>query len=114
MATSITDTSEFVLQDDTEVTVRPLNIKKLRKFMAVVSEIPKVEDDDQDAQLDIMLRASAIVLDGKVSVPEGEDPYQERLIEHLSELLDLPTMNAIMEAAGGISMGGSPNLTAAG
>ena len=114
MATSVTDEVEFVLQDGTIVNVRPLNIKRLRKFMAVVGEIPNLDDEDQDGQLDTMLRASAIVLDGKVSVPEGEGSYEDRLIDHLSELLDLPTMNQIMEVAGGITMGGSPNPRAAG
>jgi hypothetical protein len=109
LATRVYDTREFELQDGTVVEVKPLNIKRLRKFMAVVQDIQNVADDDQEGQLNSMLAACAVVLDGKVAVPDGDAPYETRLLDVLSELLDLPTMNQIMEVAGGITVGGSPN-----
>ena len=110
MATKVYDTVEFELQDGTVVEVKPLNIKRLRKFMAVVADIQDVDDEDQEGQLNAMLAACAVVLDGKVSVQDGEGSYEERLLDTLAEALDLPTMNHIMEVAGGITVGGSPNL----
>lgn len=110
MATKVYDTAEFELQDGSVVEVRPLNIKRLRKFMAVVGDIQSVDEEDQDGQLNAMLSACAVVLDGKVTVPDGDGTYEDRLQDILSEILDLPTMNQIMEVAGGITVGGSPNL----
>jgi len=102
LATSVYDIVEFELQDGQVVEIRPLNIKRLRKFMEVVGKISDVKPDDQDGQLDAMLEACSIILEGKVSGADNVDV--------LADLLDLPTMNRIMEVAGGVSVN-SPNPT---
>lgn len=102
MASKVYETLDIELQDGREVTVRPLNIRLLRKFMVVMDKISKADDDE--ASLDALLEACGIALEKQL----GADASNK---EKLEELLDLPTMWKIVEIAGGIKL--DPNLAAA-
>lgn len=119
MATKIYDVIDVELQNGQTVTVKPLPVARLRKFMAVmsnwdkllVSAIEKRQDEDFDElsnsikQIDILVDACKIAL-AKVLEPEQLEK------EELEELLDFPTMMKIVEVAGGINMNSDPNLLA--
>ena len=99
MATKVYDTLEIELQDGTEVMLRPLNIKQLRKFMDVVA---KLSDAGEMDNLDLLLDACAIALSKKLP-----DLVADR--DRLEEALDIPTIWKILEISGGIKMN-DPNL----
>lgn len=104
MATKVFETLVLELQDGTEVTIRPLPIKKLRKFMEVVKGLE--ESEDEILSMGILVDACAIAI--SVSKPELAADK-----EKLEDALDVPTMYKILEVAGGVKLN-DPNLTAAG
>lgn len=101
MATKMYDTVELELQDGSTVEVKPLPIKRLRRFMSVMQELTKVptEDDPGREQLDIFLDCAAIVLEKKY-------PHVAHDRDALEDLMDVPTMIKMLEVAGGISLSG--------
>lgn len=104
MATQVFETEEIELQDGTEVTLRPLTIKRLRRFMDVVKQLDGMEEDE-DRAVNQMVDACAIALE-KAAPELVEDR------DALEEALDIPTMWRILEIAGGVKMG-DPNPRAA-
>lgn len=103
MATQLYDILEIELQDGRKATLRPLPIKRLRKFMEVVAKLDNVKDESE--AIDIFIEACAIAL--QKSLPELAENK-----EALEEALDVPTIWKIMEVCGGIKLG-DPNLIAA-
>jgi len=100
LATKIYDTLEVELQDGTSVTVRPLNIRLLRKFMEVMASMdPNASEADN---LEVLVTACGVAL-------EKEVPHIAKDRDTLEEALDVPTMWKIIEIAGGIKMA-DPNL----
>lgn len=106
MATKVNKEDTVTLQDGTEVQVRPLNIKNLRKFMEVVQKFEKVTTEVDG--LDLMVEACQVALT-KTAPKISEDR------EYLEENLDMPAIYKIMNVAGGVDMSGDDsNLTATG
>lgn len=107
MATKVYTEEEIELQDGTTVQVKPLTIKRLRKFMKLISSLNKIEDIDspegEDEAMDIMFEASVLAL-------EQNNPEVAADKDKLEDALDMPTMWKLLEIAGGVSMGnaGSP------
>ncbi len=97
MATKIFETETLTLQDGSEVEVRPLNIKRLRRFMEIVDGFQNV--DNQVEAIEIMVRACAVAVEAsRPDLVENED------LSELEEILDVPTMYHVLEIAGGIKM----------
>lgn len=105
MATKVFETETLELQDGTEVTIRPLTIKKLRKFMDVVKQLDGM-DEEGDEAVDLMVKACSIAL-------EKSAPDLANDSERLEDALDVPTMWRILEIAGGVKLG-DPNQLATG
>lgn len=103
MATKVYVTESFELQDGTEVEIKPLNIKRLRKFMEIVAKLEETEKE-VDA-IDILFDATALVI-------ERSNPKLAEDRETLEDILDVPTMYRILEVAGGVKLG-DPNLLTA-
>ena len=94
MTTVIT---KVTLLDDTEVELRPLKISLLRPFMKKFEGIANIAEDN-DKSMTVLLECVQIAF--KQYKPElSED------IKVLEELLDLPTVYKIVEAASGINLG---------
>lgn len=126
MATTVYEVIDLELQDGTEVLVRPLDLKRLRKVMKVIDEMNKASvKDAEDAEA-----AAKKPKNGKAVVPETTDEEEDNLKflisackiclekqvpalvadeDKFEEALDLPTIWKILEVSAGISMGG-PNL----
>ncbi len=104
MATRVFETLVLELQDGSEVTIRPLSIKKLRKFMEVIKKLEDAEDEI--SSVNILVDACAIAVSVS-NLKLSEDK------EALEDALDVPTMYKILEVAGGVKLN-DPNLTAAG
>jgi hypothetical protein len=97
MAVTINEENTLKLMDGSTITVRPLKISLLRSFMKKFEEVAKVADDNEKS-MDVLMECVQIAM--KQYKPEiAED------IASLEEVLDLPTLYKIVEAASGIDMG---------
>ena len=110
MATAVYEILDIALQDGTEVQVKPLDLKRLRKVMKVIEDMNKETgsedlDDDSD-NLSFLINATKICLEKQIpDLVKDDDAFEEAL--------DLPTMWKILEVAAGISMG-NPNQMGSG
>lgn len=103
MATTVYDVEEIKLQDGSTVQLRPLSIKKLRKFMAAMNKAQEAVTEDES--LSVLIDACAVALETQLP-----DLVKDR--EKLEDALDVPTINRILEVCGGIKLD-DPNLLAA-
>jgi|SRR5690606_11322013 len=119
MATKIYKEKEIQLQDGTAVTLRPMPIGRLRRFMKVWEGFDNVNDNEPDGGLDIFVACSGIALekeladqfDGKTK-GDGDDVLSADYREYLEDVLDMDTIYEIMEICGGMKLN-DPNLLAA-
>ena len=103
MATTVYDVEEIELQNGAKVKLKPLTIKELRKFMVAISKTS--EALTEDATLDILIDACAVALEKQLpELVKDRDAFED--------VLDVPTINRILEVCGGIKMD-DPNLLAA-
>jgi hypothetical protein len=103
LATTVYDVEEIQLQNGAKVTLKPLTIKELRKFMTVIQKTANVQNEDET--LTILIDACAVALEKQLP-----DLVADR--DALEDSLDVPTINRILEVCGGIKMD-DPNLMAA-
>lgn len=103
MATTVYDVEKIKLQNGSEVELKPLTIKELRKFMTVIQKTAEVSTEDET--LTLLIDACAIALEKQLP-----DLVKDR--EALEDTLDVPTINRILEVCGGIKMD-DPNQLAA-
>jgi hypothetical protein len=94
MATTVHEANTIVLLDETEIKLRPLKISLLREFMAEFGKIDDVAEDN-DKSMDILMKCVAIAM--KQYAPKLD-------AEGLEEILDLPTVYKIVEAASGVQL----------
>lgn len=93
MATTLYEEQTLVLLDGTEIKVRPLKISLLRPFTKKFEGVKDVEEDN-DKSMTLLIECVQIAM--KQYKPElAED------IKKLEEILDLPTVYKIIEAASG-------------
>lgn len=122
MAKPVYQEREISLQDGTEVVLRPLPIARLKRFMAAWKAIADVPADDDG--LDIFVNCCGISLEHnfrdkfdelKASGDEKEagEVLSEKYKDYLSDVLDLETMNVILEVCGGINLSDPKLLEAA-
>jgi hypothetical protein len=97
MATTINEAKEITLLDGTVIKARPLKISLLKQFMKAFDGISDVAEDNEKS-LDLLLACVAIAMKQYSPESAGKD---------LEEILDLPTVYAIVEEAAGIKLGDS-------
>lgn len=95
MATTMNEPKEIMLLDGTKIVARPLKISLLKEFMKTFDGIADVAEDNEKS-LDVLLKCVGIALKQYAPDTEGKD---------LEEILDLPTVYAIVEEASGIKLG---------
>ena len=101
MATTVYEAQKLTLMDGTEITVRPLKISLLRPFMAKFENVAAVADDNEKS---MTLLVECVQIAMKQYSPElAED------ITKLEEVLDLPTVYKIVEAASGSTLAANFN-----
>ena len=103
MATTVYDVEEITLQNGASIKLKPLSIKQLRKFMAVINKTAELKTEDE--QLTILIDACAVAIETQLP-----DLVKDR--DLLEDALDVPTINRILEVCGGIKLD-DPNLLAA-
>lgn len=105
MATTVYQSVDVELFSGKVITLRPLKISLLRKFMDEFDGLNDVSDDNNKS-ISKMIDCVAIAM-------RQYDPKLAEDKEALEEELDLPTIYKIIEVASGINMGDSdPNLVA--
>lgn len=105
MATTVYDVIEVELSNGETLTIKPLPIKHLKKFMAVIKEMDSPDLETEDDAMDIFVKAAMVCLE--VLKPElGTDK------EKFEEVIEVPTMMKILEIAGGLKLN-DPNLLGA-
>jgi len=104
LATAVYEVLEVLLQDGTEVTVRPLDLKRLRKVMVVIDNMNKDSAAATELEsLEYLIEATKISLEKQLPELVVDD-------EKFEDALDLPTMWKILEITAGLSLGNNPNL----
>lgn len=96
MTTTINEPLTITLTDGTVIETRPLKISLLRSFMKSFDGLAEVAEDN-DKSMDILLQCASIAL--KQYKPEIADD-----LVALEDLLDLPTVYKLVEAASGINL----------
>lgn len=102
MATTVYTIEEIVLQDGKEVTLKPLNIKNLRKFMKKFKELDNLKEDDQ--VVDFLIEVGQLCLSSLYKEYEDSDKFEDAV--------DMPTVHKIIEICGGVKLN-DPELMAA-
>jgi hypothetical protein len=105
MATTVHEERVVTLIDGTKVKVRPLKVSLLRPFMKAFEGLGAVQADN-DKSMDVLVSCVQIAM--KQYKPELADD-----LEKLEDLLDLPTVYEIIEAASGINLTDSALLALA-
>jgi hypothetical protein len=96
MATTIHQESEVTLIDGTVIKVRPLKISLLRPFMKSFEKIQDVSEDN-DKSMTLLLECVQIAM-------QQYAPDLAKDAKALEDLIDLPTVYAIVEAASGTNL----------
>lgn len=96
MATTTHEAATVSLIDGTKITVRPLKISLLRPFMKKFEGVAKVAEDNEKS-MTLLVECVQIAMQQYKPELAGD-------IEKLEELLDLPTVYKIVEAASGINL----------
>jgi hypothetical protein len=105
LATVIYDVLEIELGDGSSLTLKPLPIKQLRKFMEIIKEMDLPENESEDAAMDVFIKAAMVCLEvSKPELSKDKDKFEE--------LIEVPTMMKILEIAGGLKLT-DPNLLGA-
>lgn len=105
MATAVYDIVEIELSDGTSITLKPLPIKQHRVFMDIINSIQGLEDQSEQAAMDVFIKASMECL--RITRP---DLGTNR--EKFEEIIEIPTMMKILEVSGGLKLT-DPNLLGA-
>jgi len=105
MATTVHEEKTITLVDGTKINVRPLKISLLRQFMKKFEGLAAVQDDN-DKSMTLLMECVQIAM--KQYKPDlGEDA------DKLEDLIDLPTVYQVIEAASGINLSDSALLALA-
>lgn len=95
MATTVHEGQELVLMDGTKINVRPLKISLLRPFMKKFEQVAGVAEDNEKS-MTLLIECVQIAMEQYK--PELAD------VSKLEEVLDLPTVYKIIEAASGVKL----------
>jgi hypothetical protein len=95
MATTVHEGQELILMDGTKINVRPLKISLLRPFMKKFEQVAGVAEDNEKS-MTLLIECVQIAM----------EQYKPELADtsKLEEILDLPTVYKVIEAASGVKL----------
>jgi hypothetical protein len=106
MPTTVYEVEEIQLSDGSSLTIRPLSIKNLKKFMEVIKKTEQEDITTEDQVMEIFIEAAMVCLEQfKPELSKDKDAFEE--------IIEVPTMMRILEVAGGLKLN-DPNLQTAG
>lgn len=97
MPTTVYNVEQIELSDGSALTIRPLSIKNLKKFLAVMK---KMDDESVKTEEDIM----EIFIEGAMVCLEQLKPELSEDRDKFEEVIEVPTMMKILEVAGGLKL----------
>jgi inhibitor of KinA sporulation pathway (predicted exonuclease) len=97
MAMTISEEKEIAFLDGTVIKVRPLKISLLKKFMEKFDTISEVATDNTKS-MNVLVECAIIAM-------QQYSP-EHATVEKLEEVIDLPTLYAIINEASGIDLTG--------
>jgi hypothetical protein len=107
MPTTVYETLEIKLSNGNTITVKPLTIKKLKKFLAVVN---KLKDDSVKTEEDAM----EVFIEAGMVCMEQFAPDIATDKELFEETIEVPTLMKVLEIAGGLKLNNDdPNFPGA-
>jgi hypothetical protein len=106
LATTVYDVVEIQLSDGSTLSLKPLPLKHLKKFMTVIRSIDSKPDATEDDAMDIFIQAAMVCL-------EVFKPELSTDLEKFESVIEVPTMMKILEVCGGLKLT-DPNLLGAG
>lgn len=122
MATRVYTTEDITLQDGTDVTLKPLAIGRLRRFMDAWREFENVDDDNEG--FDVFVNCAGIALEENYKdkfdnlLPSAEQKKKGLHLNpeykaELEQVLDLDSIYKILDVCGGIKLNDPKLLEAA-
>lgn len=116
MAKAMYDTEEISLQDGTEVTLIPLAIGRLRRFMKAWGAFADIEDEEQ--AFDIYINCCGIALEKNFedkfnTTRDADKVITDEYREYLEDVLDMDTIYKVLEVCGGLKLNDPKLLEAA-
>ena len=104
MATTVYDIVEIELSNGETISIKPLPINQLRKFMDAIKEMD-AEDTTEENAMDLFIKAAMICLEVfKPELSQDKDKFED--------VVEVPTMMKILEVCGGLKLT-DPNLLGA-
>lgn len=107
MPTTVYETVEIQLSNGKTITVKPLTIKNLKKFLAVVKPLQSDEIKTEEEAMDIFIQAGLVCM--QQFAPElavDRDLFEDTI--------EVPTLMKILEVAGGLKLNNDdPNFPGA-
>jgi hypothetical protein len=96
MATTVHEGRELILMDGSKISVRPLKISLLRPFMSKFEKVADVAEDNE--------KSMALLMECVQIAMEQFNPELAKDKDKLEDILDLPTVYEIIEAASGVKL----------
>jgi actin-like ATPase involved in cell morphogenesis len=96
MATTVHEGTELTLMDGSKIKVRPLKISLLRPFMKKFEQVAGVAEDNEKS-MTLLIECVQIAM----------EQYNPDLS---TDILDLPTVYKVIEAASGVKLTDANNL----
>jgi inhibitor of KinA sporulation pathway (predicted exonuclease) len=106
MATTVHEAHKIKLIDGTEITLRPLKISLLRKFMKKFEGIAEVVDDNEKS-INLLMECVLIAM-------EQYKPELAKDLAALEDNIDLPTVYKVVEIASGVPLSEAATLFGSG
>ena len=107
MPTTVYETLEVKLSNGNVITIKPLTIKHLKKFLAVVRTLQDDSVKTEEDAMDIFVQAGMICMEQFAPELSTDKDLFENTIE-------IPTLMKILEVAGGLKLNADdPNFPGA-
>lgn len=102
MTTTVYAGEELVLMDGSKIKVRPLKISLLRPFMKKFEQVALVAEDNEKS-MTLLIECVQIAM-------EQYSPELAKDLGVLEDIIDLPTVYKIIEAASGVKLTDATSL----
>jgi hypothetical protein len=107
MPTTVYETLEIKLSNGNTLNIKPLTIKNLKKFLAVVK---KLQEDDMKTEEDAM----EVFIEAGMVCMEQFAPELSTDKDLFEDTIEIPTLMKILEVAGGLKLNNDdPNFPGA-
>jgi hypothetical protein len=105
LANTVYESIELKLSNGEDITVKPLSIKNLRKFMEVIKKLDSDDIQSEEDAMEVFIEAGIVCLSQfKPELAEDREKFEE--------IIEIPTLMKILEVAGGMKLN-DPNPLAA-